>query len=164
MNYFKWDNNFETGIQSVDEQHKSLVSLINEYGYTLDKEESTEKIKIIITKLHKYTEYHFKEEEKIMVDNNLPREYLLKHHNEHKEFIKIMSSLVEITSSFDQEKLYSLLDFLVDWLASHILCCDKEMAKRIELVSNGIEQTTYSIENDSSYNEAIDILQSSLFS
>ncbi|ENM4020898.1 GGDEF domain-containing protein, partial [Vibrio cholerae] len=37
MQSFKWDQYFETGLGEVDEQHQSLVNLINRYSELLSE-------------------------------------------------------------------------------------------------------------------------------
>jgi hemerythrin-like metal-binding protein len=68
LDSFKWDKNFETGLESIDNQHRSLVDLINRFG-DLSSEEgnaSTELLQETINQLGTYARFHFKEEEVLM--------------------------------------------------------------------------------------------------
>ena len=40
LEVFPWNENFETGIQEVDEQHKTLVILLNKLANSLTQEKN----------------------------------------------------------------------------------------------------------------------------
>jgi hemerythrin len=48
MESFSWNNNFETGLKDVDDQHRRLVDIINSFGESFTEGEihadSTENI------------------------------------------------------------------------------------------------------------------------
>jgi hemerythrin-like metal-binding protein len=79
---FLWDDNFMTGIQSVDDQHRDLVNMINEFA-SLFSENSLEfsDIETIFERLADYAKYHFDEEETVMQTAGLDS----RHFNTHKE-------------------------------------------------------------------------------
>lgn len=162
MNFFKWSKDFEVGIDSIDRQHKKLVEIINRYGEEIKKNDKGE-IQKTLNELSKYTIYHFAEEESIMARSGIPKEHMKNHHLEHKDFISNILSIVDSSSTFNEIQLSQLFDFLVNWLAVHILCCDKRMVKQMSLIKDGLDSNCDCFDEELEYNKAIDILQSSLF-
>lgn len=72
MQAFVWNARFETGIASVDEQHRRLVEIVNEMGEVLIDGSATEKsINDIFSKLAEYALYHFADEERLMAEAGL---------------------------------------------------------------------------------------------
>ncbi|CAK1857597.1 Ggdef family protein [Vibrio crassostreae] len=162
MNFFKWSEDFEVGIDSIDHQHKKLVELINRYGEEI-KENEIKEIQKTLSDLSNYSIYHFAEEEGIMARSGIPEEHIKKHRCEHENFISSIGSIVDSSSRLNESQLSQLFDFLVNWLATHILCCDKRMVKQISLIKDGLEPNSDFFDEEFEYNKAIDILQSSLF-
>ncbi|MEO9495305.1 MAG: hemerythrin family protein [Vibrio splendidus] len=162
MNFFKWSEDFEVGIDIIDHQHKKLVELINRYGEEI-KENEIKEIQKTLNDLSNYSIYHFAEEESIMSRSGIPEEHIEKHRCEHGNFISSIGSIVDSSSRLNESQLSQLFDFLVNWLATHILCCDKRMVKQISLIKYGLEPNSDFFDEEFEYNKAIDILQSSLF-
>jgi hemerythrin len=64
MESFHWDKHFETGLETVDYQHHTLVDLINRIGELLTQADNVpfEDIEAVFIELIAYTQYHFHEE------------------------------------------------------------------------------------------------------
>lgn len=60
-----WDNEYSVGIDSIDEQHEYLFSLLAQVS-TMADENDSEKIYDAILDMKRYTEVHFYEEELLM--------------------------------------------------------------------------------------------------
>jgi hemerythrin-like metal-binding protein len=60
---FPWNENFETGISVVDEQHHRLVDLLNKLVRNLAVEADTKELNQVFEDLNDYTLMHFKTEE-----------------------------------------------------------------------------------------------------
>lgn len=162
MSFLKWSKDFEVGIDSIDHQHKKLVDLINRYGEEI-KENDKKEIQKTLNDLSNYTIYHFSEEESIMARSDIPKDHIKKHHCEHEKFISSIGSVIDASSRLNEIQLSQLFDFLVNWLATHILCCDKRMVKQISLIKGGLDPNSDLFDEELEYYKAIDILQSSLF-
>jgi len=87
MQVFTWNSDYETGIDIVDEQHKKLVTIINEYSLSLSNNStSVDKIKIILNRLLEYTQVYFQEEESLMYTIGLDYRHTRRHkQNEEKK-------------------------------------------------------------------------------
>ncbi|PPB53681.1 GGDEF domain-containing protein [Campylobacter hyointestinalis] len=138
---FVWNKDFETNIPLVDEEHAHLVELINELGSKISNQEALEiaDISSVFNKLFDYAKYHFGDEESIMVKSKLYPNFIREHAYNHKMFLQEVEALYEeLSDSKDYEKnLKAMLDFLINWLAFHILGQDKKMARQIWLIDQG---------------------------
>lgn len=139
---FKWSDDFLTNLKEVDEQHLYLVELINSLSEKVFDEKITfSQLKVIVEKLFEYTKFHFGYEEELMQEKQLSAEFVENHEKNHHLFIQeisnIYNDLRDDGKIFQRAKL--LLNFLINWLAFHILEQDKIMAKQIELINKGKE-------------------------
>ena len=139
IDIFPWDEHFKTGFNTVDNQHKKLVKILNKLATNIAYESDEESLNGVLDELKDYTRYHFKTEEAIW-DKYLPNETLNKKHKEvHQNFI----DTIERFSSERGVKPFSeladeALGFLVKWLASHILDADRHMAYTIAALQDGL--------------------------
>ncbi|PPB59478.1 GGDEF domain-containing protein [Campylobacter hyointestinalis] len=138
---FVWNKDFETNIPLVDEEHVHLVELINELILKISNQEALEiaDISSVFNKLFDYAKYHFGDEERIMIESKLYPDFIREHAYNHKMFLQEVETLYnEFLDSKDYKKnLKDMIDFLINWLAFHILGQDKKMAKQIELMNQG---------------------------
>jgi len=142
MESFKWGKQFETGIKSVDEQHRSLVSMINDFGKNI-AENSVGEVYLFSTlqELSNYAQIHFENEEKIMRDMKLDNRHVHHHLEQHSDFVNEVSSLAESMNPDSSQDCKMLFDYLTHWLAYHILGEDINMARQINAVAQGMDAT-----------------------
>lgn len=134
---FPWNKNFETGIDIIDSQHKTLVELLNQLALNLANRSCEITLNKALEQLTQYADYHFKTEETLWEEYLENDAYYKSHIKTHKSFIdKIISLKNNNTKSLDQS-IYEVVSFLSKWLAFHILDTDKRMAKTLELIKNG---------------------------
>ncbi|CDU15766.1 GGDEF domain-containing protein [Vibrio coralliirubri] len=138
MSLFNWDKNFETGIGVVDEQHQYLVGFINHYGSLLSENTiSIDDINIALLDLTRYAEFHFKEEESLMRDCGVHQLHIEEHIKAHRVFMQDIYSMQAFILEEDQVSARQLLDFLIHWLAYHILGIDQNMARQMTAIEEG---------------------------
>ncbi|UTZ21574.1 GGDEF domain-containing protein [Vibrio campbellii] len=139
MNSFRWDTYFETGIEQVDEQHQYLVGFINKYGELLAQNSiSLTDIQVALFDLSRYAEFHFKEEENLMREVGIYPEHLQKHIQVHRAFISDIISMQSFINEESKRAAEQLLDFLIHWLAYHILGIDQNMSKQVAAIQSGM--------------------------
>ncbi|WP_394256241.1 GGDEF domain-containing protein [Vibrio harveyi] len=139
MNSFRWDTYFETGIEEVDEQHQYLVGFINKYGELLAQNSITlTDIQVALFELSRYAEFHFKEEENLMREVEIHPEHLEKHIQVHRAFMNDIISMQSFISDANKRAAEQLLDFLIHWLAYHILGIDQNMSKQVAAIQSGM--------------------------
>ncbi|MDD4295603.1 MAG: bacteriohemerythrin [Ruminiclostridium sp.] len=120
---FNWSENYETGINEIDEQHRRLVTIgakLEDMLYAGHSNDYYDYIIETINELRDYTEYHFSFEERKMEEVGYDRFEL--HRMEHLYFIKRIDklSLLDIDSQ-QISVIQEALAFLSKWLFGHIL-------------------------------------------
>ena len=138
MESFKWGSQFLTDIPEVDEQHYKLVSLLNRYGAALAENAlEREIVDRTFGELAAYAREHFDTEEKLMASIPLDQRHIEHHSVGHRNFVDEVTILAKTIEPGKEEDYRLLLEFLIQWLAYHILRIDQVMARQIESVRNG---------------------------
>ncbi len=139
MESFYWDNNFLTGIQSVDEQHHCLVDLINRFSELISKNTVVfDDIESIFKELTDYAQYHFRDEEEHMLCMAIDMRHFKNHKEAHQDFLNEVILMHKSVTEENIESAKYLLEFLVSWLAYHILGSDQNMARQISAIQSGV--------------------------
>lgn len=128
-----WSRDFETGIDSVDKQHKVLFLLINQLGATFTTGSGMPKVDELLKQLRSYTVFHFNDEECLMLASDIPHEEQEKHKAEHQQFIQKLNTIKQRTGELSIDSANDIFDFLSNWLIFHILGSDMEIMRRIQL-------------------------------
>jgi len=136
---FQWGANYLTGILLVDEQHKELVDLINKMSEKLSRANTAfGEVDTTFVALASYAKHHFTEEQEMMAQIGIDQRHIDNHIQAHQNFLTEVTSLHSESSPDNPASLESLLDFLIHWLAYHILVTDKNMARQVELIKSGV--------------------------
>jgi len=123
-----WSKYYETGNAVVDRDHMELFKLVKR---VLDEAFTNrrERIDTAITFLTQYTLRHFDNEEKLMTESDYPK--IAEHMAQHKQFAASVVNLQKkISEKGDTMDIgLEVNKTIVDWLISHVLGSDKEMAE-----------------------------------
>ena len=122
----EWQSCYSLGLDEIDEQHKSLVDLINKVWDSIVGKSDQQTVLLLVEELEKYTLAHFAAEETFMRITNYPE--FGKHKIEHHNFIQKVAAAKKTaikTGGFSLDIMY----FLRDWLVDHILVSDKHYAE-----------------------------------
>lgn len=125
-NLVNWSPTFACGIQLVDEQHKSLIDMINDmYNHVSGNPmEEREYFNSVIQKAVNYIKIHFATEEKLMIATKFSG--YAKHRREHELFIlKVIEKNHEFNAATSRLTLSDFIHFLKDWVLSHVAVVDK---------------------------------------
>lgn len=138
MESFCWDTYFETGFAKVDQQHRHLVGLINEFGKLLAQNElRREDISHVFQELQEYSIYHFNEEETLMAKARIDARFLSEHIKVHQDFLLTVTEMHDQLAVGNSSTAKRLLNFLNNWLVNHILSMDQNMARQLTAIKNG---------------------------
>lgn len=121
-----WGPKFVLGIDKIDNQHKALVSLINQLHSAMKLKKGRQKSGEILKGLADYTVYHFAHEEKLFEKYGFPEKE--DHIKKHKE---LLAQVMAFSTQFKEGKAsltMDLMNFLTRWLKDHILKTDKAYA------------------------------------
>ena len=165
MNYFldkfevfPWNENLDTGIAIIDEQHKKLVSLLNRLAAALARDNSIE-TNDIFTELTHYAEFHFETEEAIWLEHFGDDSWLSSHQLSHSSFLpKVIELKNRENNKSQNEIIESIILFLIRWLAFHILDSDKRMALLIQYINNGLTFDEAKIASDKKMSGSIRVV------
>jgi hemerythrin len=127
----EWNDQYSVGVAEIDAQHKELFAVINELvGYVNDPIKPGQ-VNQIMDQLINYKKLHFATEEKYFRQFNFSGR--VEHEAEHRGFEKKIEEIVGQYGNKPVEMSFVLVDFLEDWLISHLLTMDQ---KYIECFKN----------------------------
>lgn len=128
---FAFTSKYITGIDSIDDEHKKLFSIISDANDLIHTEllhDKYDKILDILKELKDYTVFHFKDEEDYMEQINYPD--LPAQQAAHTGFVDKLNELnLDDLDDNQQEYLEDLIHFLLNWLTIHILQMDKKIGE-----------------------------------
>ncbi len=134
---FPWNENLETGIEIIDEQHKKLIELLNQLTDTLVKGDAVELTRVF-DDLAAYAKYHFETEEAIWAPCFGDDPWLVSHQDTHSSFLP---KVIELKEEQGDKPLVEIVEhvvkFLIRWLTFHIIKNDKRMAIVMRKVEAG---------------------------
>lgn len=124
MDLFEWTPAIAVGINTIDEQHKKLISLINDVSNAMKARKAAEVIGNVLVELSDYTVYHFGNEERAFEKYNYSDKAA--HMAAHKVYVDKINELVERNKKGELGLSISVLDFLMDWITNHIMKTDMQ--------------------------------------
>ena len=99
--YAEFTDDLVTGNTLIDSQHKELIDRIQQFVSACESEDARVKAIKMLDYLDEYTEFHFKEEEKLQKDVDYPG--LEEHIKKHEEF---RHTIKELYDYLDESKLF----------------------------------------------------------
>lgn len=128
MGRIEWDPSLETGDPVVDLQHRKIHELFNELDGAADN--GSEVLKTL-DYLTQHVVVHFSTEEDLMRRADFPDSLAADHVAEHRE---LTDGVRQRVLEFHDGSLTStapLLEFLREWLTSHVHECDRELIEHV---------------------------------
>jgi hemerythrin len=116
MAHLEWNDDLNTGIEVIDNQHKQIIYFVNQLNDAAQTGDR-EKIAGVISGLVDYTLFHFSFEEELMGEADY--EFLRPHKKVHEIFVRRVS---EFRARFDagEDVAIDLHAMLARWLINHI--------------------------------------------
>jgi hemerythrin-like metal-binding protein len=135
---FQWNDKYDTDIALIDEQHRTLVALLNRLIGHIAHQSAAPTLEGVFAQLNDYTQFHFRSEEEIWARYLDGDEWLREHHASHEQFI---NELARLKTDYQQpppgDVIAGITSFLTHWLAHHILDNDKRLAKVVLAMDSG---------------------------
>ncbi|MCU7802680.1 MAG: bacteriohemerythrin [Candidatus Thiodiazotropha sp. (ex Lucinoma borealis)] len=125
--FVSWDDSLSVGIQTIDDDHQKLLSLINNLQTSVLYPTGEDFERQALSELVDYTRYHFEREEKLMQDNGYPD--FESHKQQHKDMIAKVSLFLESYEKDSEGTVDELTGFLKTWLIDHIAGTDQKYSK-----------------------------------
>lgn len=128
--FIQWRSKFEIGVRQIDEEHKHLALLVNDF-YDLHRSRATSgNLFTLFNELVRYVETHFQHEEELMASSDYPM--LLEHKAMHFELAQAIFSLNEKYSKGQGKITDETMEFLKKWLLDHIVEQDMRIGEHIK--------------------------------
>lgn len=139
LEIFPWDDNFNTGIDEIDEQHKKLVELLNVLVRHLAFNAEAPALNKVFEELKDYTTHHFSTEEAIWHQHFKDDAWEQWHRDAHASFVDRVIELKQQENRMPLDDVIAeIVSFLTHWLALHIIESDKRLAKVVLALPSGI--------------------------
>jgi hemerythrin len=113
--YVRWQQYYSVGEDSLDAQHKQILSIINDLYNAMDAGKEADVLKGLMDRLAQYTLSHFQHEERLMTEFGYPD--LVNHKAEHD---KMRRRTRDLSAHLDLVTARDLLRILKEWWTGHI--------------------------------------------
>lgn len=133
--YLVWKDEYSVGIDSIDQQHRRLVNLINQLHTAVHYSTGEEFEREALDELVDYTKTHFNYEEGLMQEHGYPD--FEPHKAQHE---KMIAKVGEVLAEYEKDQdtaMKNALSYLSDWLINHINGTDKEYSSF--LIGKGVK-------------------------
>lgn len=130
-----WKDEYSVGIDSIDEQHKKFIDILNELSQAFLSKSHKDSLAKILDDLEVYSEQHFAYEENFFKEFHY--DDTVRHSEKHEVFRKQVHDMKQRLEEGDDLLEYDMFLFANDWLVVHIQQEDKKYAKCF--LENGVK-------------------------
>jgi hemerythrin-like metal-binding protein len=131
-----WNESLSVGVKALDDDHKQLVSMINELVDGIVQNRRQETLTQVLDKLVSYTQVHFAREESFFARTRYAA--AAEHTRAHRELVQKVTALqARLREGGSSMLSLDVMKFLKDWLTRHILEEDKKYQRHLN--ANGIQ-------------------------
>jgi hemerythrin len=123
MALISWHSNYTVNVKEIDKQHQHLINIMNELHDSMKAGKGKEVLGTVLDELIKYTDFHFKYEEKLFDQYSFPETNL--HKRQHTDLVEQVVSFKKNFDSGRKVLTMEVMDFLKSWLTGHIVGSDK---------------------------------------
>ena len=125
MPLMTWNAKMSVGVFVIDNKHKKLVALINEFYDAIQAGKSHHVLAPVLDGLVAYTMSHFRHEEELFAKATYPAS--AEHKKEHDELTRqVLEIQVRVRAGIEGTLSQEVMNFLKNWLISHIQCSDRK--------------------------------------
>jgi hemerythrin-like metal-binding protein len=123
----KWSPRFSTGVEQIDQQHRMLFQMSEDYRHTLDAGEGASVYQFMLESLDDYARGHFGVEEECMFRHHCPAAET--NSLAHGQFLKTIGEFQQrfAARGFDRADALRLVDYIDKWLTNHIARIDTQL-------------------------------------
>ena len=125
--FVEWKDDYSVGIEVIDNDHKRLLNLINQFQTAAHYQTGREFEREAFDALIDYTKQYFKREEELMETHGYPTYH--EHKAEHVKMIAKVDAMLEEYKRHPQQTVEEAVQFLKTWLIGHINGTDKQYSQ-----------------------------------
>jgi len=129
---FEWSSRYETGFETIDNQHKEIVGRINALFEAISSGKGSAVLGDTLTFLIAHIQEHFNEEERYMAEiKYVRREEHRRDHERLNTFLRGSTARAKV----DNPNLcaLALAAFLREWLLEHVLVEDRQLFENVRI-------------------------------
>ena len=133
----EFTSNLVTGNKTIDEQHKELISKINNLLDAVESSQEQATAMRMLNFLNDYVVYHFEAEENLQKEVGYPG--LADHQKQHESLKQTVADLTEMLTEEEGASpafVEQLNKKVVEWLYKHIEGYDRSVAEYMYLAEN----------------------------
>lgn len=131
MAFVDWSDDYATGIDLIDADHKTLFATVNMLHDRAKTGLDANTVGRAVDVLVMYVDRHFAREEALMERNDYPD--LVAHMAQHRRIAaQVHGFRTAFEENLDAIDIDPFLDFLADWLTGHILKRDMDYVPHID--------------------------------
>jgi hemerythrin len=124
MPLLQWNPSISVLNAEMDSEHKKLVDILNMLYDAMKGGRGKEVLERVFSELIDYTKFHFSDEEKLMEKCSFPG--LREHASQHRD---LEGQVMDLYNRFKSGQAFislDVMDFLKEWLTTHIQQSDKK--------------------------------------
>lgn len=129
MALLTWSDDHKINVESIDEQHKIMIRMLNRLHDAMEAGQDVKKVNGILDDLIIFAEHHFASEEVSMRQMDFP--LLDDHIQEHTELLNAIKNYRRMTSTHVPLSMATLENFLVSWTRRHMVEADRKYGEFI---------------------------------
>lgn len=129
---FQWKEALAVGDDTIDEQHRELISRFGDLLEACRLGQGKEKVVEVFGFLDTYVVFHFRAEEKLMAEHGYPG--LFEHRSQHAWLVGKLAGL-KGTLEQDGPSFHLMIDatqMLLDWIVEHIRNTDVRFGEYLQ--------------------------------
>lgn len=134
MALVSWNPSYSVKVEKCDTDHKKLFDILNKLHEAMSAGNGNQVVAKVVKELGDYTKFHFGAEEKMMEQTHYPK--LAEHRAQHKIYVSKVEQFQKDVEKGVLGKSVEVLNFLTDWLTSHIKKVDQQYSAHLN--ANGI--------------------------
>ena len=133
-----WTDDYLSGIQHIDEQHKHLFHMVNSFINSNDETVSNKNLDLFLDDLLKYCAVHFRAEEELMSQTAYPlKEHHVKSHNDLGLTVK--RTKYQLNENSLKNPYASVSALVIGWLKDHIIHDDLTLFNYYENAQHNLD-------------------------
>ena len=121
----QWKPEYSVGVESMDDEHREMINLINDTYDKLESDPDADQIEQCLGDIFSTISMHFALEERLMRKNNYA-EYQA-HKNDHEELLDQIRDLMDDFAADTSSGAVKLEQSLSDWFAGHFSTFDARL-------------------------------------
>ena len=130
MRVIQWQDSFKIGHDATDKQHRKLVGMIAALQQAIADNKADEAMSLTLKELVDYTQYHFRDEEKLMVEIGYAD---IEHHKYlHRQMLEQVVQILTDIKSGKPFNASDLVEYLTSWLTGHIAGEDGKIGEALK--------------------------------